>query len=397
MHYNNQQRFFPWTLVIYEILVYLSMDAYIPALTQLKTDFHTTSNLVQLTVSVWMLGAFAAQLIIGPLTDRYGRRPILLTGGVIYVLSSLGCGLSTNIHTMLVMRLMQGMTMPTMYIAGYAAINEMFNSQSAIKILARMKSVTIIAPAFGPLIGGFLLLYVDWPWIFYILAILSSVAIVVLYFLMPETLDAKSEKASVPMVFQQYLSVLKNKKFMVMCFINFMPMIGLIAWMMVASLLIIGRFHYTTVEFGLIQALIFAFYVVGARITSRLIDTIRNSILINSGLAIMTVSAIITIVISTMTADELWGMVFAIALLSMSIGMIAPILTRGALDSSDMPMGIRVTVFSVIRIGSGVVGSVAMAIFYNGHFLSMSILIAITAVLALALNFFLRRESILKT
>ena len=82
--------------------------------------------------------------------------------------------------------------MPTMYIAGYAVINEIFDSQAAIKILARMKSVTIIAPAFGPLIGSFMLLYVDWPWIFYILAILSAIAITILYFLMPETLAKDS-------------------------------------------------------------------------------------------------------------------------------------------------------------------------------------------------------------
>ena len=67
--------------MIYDTLAYLSLDAYLPALTQLQHELHTTSNLVQFTVSVWMLGAFVSQLFIGPMTDRFGRRPVLLIGG----------------------------------------------------------------------------------------------------------------------------------------------------------------------------------------------------------------------------------------------------------------------------------------------------------------------------
>lgn len=131
---TKNYRYFPWLLVLYEVLIYLSMDAYMPAFPMIADDFHASANIVQLTATAWMFGALSVQLLFGPLSDRYGRRPILLLSGVIYIVSTTFCMMATNIHFLLVARFFQGSAMPAMYIAGYAAINEYFDSNQAIKI-----------------------------------------------------------------------------------------------------------------------------------------------------------------------------------------------------------------------------------------------------------------------
>ncbi|HLB42056.1 MAG TPA: MFS transporter, partial [Gammaproteobacteria bacterium] len=138
MNRKTDDMTFPWWLVVYEIAVYLSMDAYMPALPKIAYAFGVDSHTAQLTAIVWMLGGLLVQLVFGPLSDRYGRRPILLFGGGLYVVSTIVCAFSSDIHTMLIARFFQGMAMPSMFIAGYAAINELFESEKAVKILARM-------------------------------------------------------------------------------------------------------------------------------------------------------------------------------------------------------------------------------------------------------------------
>ena len=127
---------FPLWLVAYEIAVYLSMDAYIPALPKIATDFGVSIYTAQMTSILWMTGGLIFQFIFGPLSDRYGRRPILLWGGVLYIAATVLCAISTQIETLLFARLIQGIAMPSMLIAGYAAINELFSSEKSVKILA---------------------------------------------------------------------------------------------------------------------------------------------------------------------------------------------------------------------------------------------------------------------
>src|SRR5689334_8124290 len=105
---KHNLKLFPYLLVLLEMMIYLSNDMYIPALPQIMHDLHISSNSAQLTLTSWFLGGMSLQLILGPTSDCYGRRLVLLWGSVIYVLSTVVCGLTSNIHTLLVARFIEG-------------------------------------------------------------------------------------------------------------------------------------------------------------------------------------------------------------------------------------------------------------------------------------------------
>lgn len=381
---------FPLFLVCYEICIYLSMDAYVPALTRIATELHASANAVQLTVTFWMLGGFFSQLFIGPISDHIGRRPVLLWGGVCYILSTLACGLVHNITLLIMFRLIQGMCMPSMYIAGYAAINELFESQQAIKILARLNSITILAPAFGPMLGGLFLLYYDWQWIFYILTILSCLAVIALFYTMPETVvNDNRTLPSLSTTLHHYISLFKNKNFIVYSLMAFVPIIGLIAWIIASSIVLIAHFHFSTFEFGLVQSLIFIGFIIGTKITSKLTDTHTNKLLIHTGITLTVIGSLISLISNFLIPHTVWGVVMGMFILCLGSGMIMPILSRLSLESSQQPMGVSVTVFSIIRIGSGVLGSLAMVLLFADNFTSMTILIFICALVTAGLNYFI--------
>lgn len=118
MHY-----LFPFFLVLYETCSYLSNDAYLPSLPVIAREFGTQAHVVQLSITSWYFGSGMLQLIIGPLADRFGRRPILLTGA-----------LSQSIHALIFFRLIEGATLASLFIAGYATIHELFRSLESIQI-----------------------------------------------------------------------------------------------------------------------------------------------------------------------------------------------------------------------------------------------------------------------
>jgi len=287
MKQNKNNTLFPWLLVLYEIAIYLSMDAYAPGLPKISRAFNASSNMTQLTMIMWMLGGFSLQAVFGPLSDRYGRRPILLLGGILYIISSIFCAISPNIIGLIISRFFQGITLPSMFITGYAVINEIYESEEAIKILARMNGITILAPAFGPILGGAFLLLFSWRWIFAILAIWSLIVVSLLYFKMPETVStqAKQKPFSLIEILKHYKGIIKNIKFMAFSLMTFLPIIGLITWMLAGPFIIVHTFHYNSLDYGIIQLIIFTCFIIGTKLVGRFANKDRNRLLINLGLS----------------------------------------------------------------------------------------------------------------
>src|SRR3990167_5344961 len=177
MHMKNQERsstklaiLFPVLLALYEICTYLSNDAYLPALPHIAHDLFTTNHLVQLTLTTWFMGSASMQLFLGPISDKIGRRPVLLFGGLVFITVTIGCAVSQNIYWLLILRFIQGATITSMIVAGYATIHELFDRDKAIHTLSMMASITVLAPSFGPLFGALILQFGSWRVIFAILA-----------------------------------------------------------------------------------------------------------------------------------------------------------------------------------------------------------------------------------
>ena len=357
-----------------------------PALPHIAQVFDVSVNVAQLTAVAWMIGALLPQLILGPVSDFYGRKPIIMWGGLFYVLTSMACAIAPNIYVVLAARLLQGMAMPTMFIAGYAAVNEWFDSQEAIKILARMNSVTILAPAFGPTIGGAFLLYFNWRWIFVILGIFALIPLILLYYKMPETRPTsvnKHEGMHLATILSDYKSVLFNKKFFMLSIVCFFPLIGLIAWMLGGPFVIVNRFKFTTLDFGLLQGVIFTGFIIGTKIVSKVATKENNNYFINIGILLSLFGAATASLLDWLYPDQLKFMIICMTLATFGSGMAMPILSRIVLDASSKPMGIKVTVFSIARVfWSGVLASVCVALFFNGTMLSIALLMLVFSLIA---------------
>lgn len=166
----------------------LSMDLYMPALPELAATLRTTDALAQFTMSVCMLGLGAGQLFAGPLSDRFGRRPPLLIGVVVFTVFSAACALAPSIEWLLVFRALQGIGGAAGMVVTLAIARDLFSGAELSKMLSWLALVGATAPIIAPVLGGQLTRVMDWRGIFLVLCGLGALLLAVAARWLPESL-----------------------------------------------------------------------------------------------------------------------------------------------------------------------------------------------------------------
>lgn len=383
---NRQAIAFSLLLALYEIATYLSNDAYLPALPHIARALGSTHHLVQLTLTSWFMGSASMQLFLGPLSDRVGRRPVLLFGGILFVTVTIGCAITQDVYTLLALRFIQGATIASMVIAGYATIHDLFDREQAIHTLAMMNSITVLAPSFGPLFGAVILYFTNWRWIFGILAIWAFIVIIGLFFKMPETRCVPQENIKFRNILTQYKNILTNKSFMLFMLTSRCLFAGMIAWIAAGPFLLIDRFHFQTISFGIAQAFIFGSFIIGTRFVKRLMNALSLKAIIKLGVSIALFGGAYALGTSIIWPNNIWNMIIAMMFLAGGSGLAFPILNRLAIESSEEPMSSRVAISSSLMGLSGMIGSAIISSIYNSTLFSLGIILFILSIAAVFLH-----------
>lgn len=189
-------------------------DFYLPALPALSEYFDTTASLVQLSLTFSMIGLAVGQLIIGPLSDKYGRKSPLMVSLVVFCISTLGCLYSPGIYAFLFFRLLQGFSGAGGVVISRSIALDLYGGKELTRFFSILSCVQGLAPVCAPVLGGILLEVMDWKGIFWVLLAIGMALIASLHFF-KESLDAEiRQKGSIFSTFRHYLPVLRNRQFM---------------------------------------------------------------------------------------------------------------------------------------------------------------------------------------
>jgi len=153
----------------------LAIDLYLPALPQMKTQFATTASLMQLSITACLIGLALGQLIAGPLSDQYGRRKPLIIGFILFGLVSLAMAFIHSVALLIILRFIQGLAGATGQVLARAVARDLFSGERLTHFYALLNTVNGVFPIIAPIIGGFMIRYVDWQAIFILLAIIGIV------------------------------------------------------------------------------------------------------------------------------------------------------------------------------------------------------------------------------
>ena len=383
---------FPILLALYEIATYLSNDAYLPALPHITRDLFTTNHLVQLTLTTWFMGSASMQLFLGPIADRIGRRPVLLLGGLVFIFVTIGCAITHNIYTLLALRFLQGATITSMIVAGYATIHELFDREKAIHTLSMMASITVLAPSFGPLFGALILQFSDWRMIFIILAVWACIILLGLFFKMPETNPHANEKIQFKTIVLQYKNIFCNKSFLIFLLISRFLFAAMIAWIAAGPFLLIDRFHFSTIWFGIAQIFIFGSYIVLTRLVKYLMTKLSLKNITTIGIVMVIIGACYALATSLIFSDTPWNMIIAMMLIAGGSGLVFPVVERLGIESSQEPMGSKVAISSLLIGLAGMLGSALISEFYNDTLISLSIILMVLCLVSLILRIIIHNQ-----
>jgi DHA1 family bicyclomycin/chloramphenicol resistance-like MFS transporter len=310
----------------------LSMDMYLASLPAIGHALDAPSAQVQLTISLYLIGFACAQVFHGPLSDRHGRRPVLLATLGIYLVATLACALSFSIETLIAARFAQAVGGSGATVLARAVVRDMFEGTRIGRELSRMAAIMALAPLLAPMIGGVLQTAFGWRSNFVALICFGTAAWAMVWLLLPETVRHRApEPVSIVSILRSYRRFLGEPIFVIHMGIAACCLCGLFAWISSAAFVLQDIYGYSALAFGISFALASGGYLVGTTCAARLVARWGSGRLMGMGCAAMASGALILVLVLAVVPHRSEGLVAAVCIYLFGMGMSLPQSQAGAL------------------------------------------------------------------
>lgn len=343
---------FPLALVLFEFAVYLGNDLIQPAMLSITRDFGVSSSWAPSSMSFYLLGGGCIAWLMGPLSDRIGRKKVLLAGALFFAITCLLILFTHNIQSFLGLRFLQGMGLTVISAVGYAAIQENFEERSAIKVMAIMGNMTLFAPLLGPIIGAFMIEHISWHWGFIGIAILALFGWFGLKIAMPADQPEKLSTQPIQGIWSDFKKVYTNKRFLIMTSALPLACLPIMLWIALSPVILVENLGFTSTEYGLAQIPVLGALILGSVILVKIIDKYPLGQTILFGLPTMLIGALI-IVFGLFIPDYFaWTLIIGMTIMSFGEGICFSVLYRLAMMSSNVSKGTVASAMSMMMMFS---------------------------------------------
>lgn len=228
-----------------------AMDLYLPAIPTMEKHLNTAPTTLHLTMSLFLVAFGASQIIIGPLTDRFGRKIIGIGGALLFSLSSFWCSWSTSIEELITARIFEAIGASATQVVGFTIVKETFSVKTVTSALSTLRACIGIAPVIAPVLGALILTIWDWRACFTFLGFFGLVVLAILICFIPETLAKEKQR---PLAFKQlthsFSKMLTNRHFLLNVVGNIAAQAILFGFFSVSPYLIIRELGYTESEYS---------------------------------------------------------------------------------------------------------------------------------------------------
>ena len=340
----------------------LSTDIYLPAMPQMAKDLQGN---VELTITGFLIGFMIAQLIWGPISDHLGRRIPLFIGMILFVIGSVGCALSDNLAQIVFWRVFQAFGACTGPMLARAMIRDLFSRTEGARMLSTLVIIMAIAPIFGPVLGGQIILFSTWHSIFWLLALIGCLMFISLFWL-PETLaPEKRMKATFQTVSTNYLRLLTNVSFMKYTLCVTFYYVAAYAFITGSPAIYISYFGVEPQYYGWL----FALNIVGVMslsfVNRSLVRRFSLQRLLKTSSLVSAIAMISMAVVVRMDVEGIIVMLVMIFIFFSMNGVIAASSTAAALDEVPEIAGSASALIGALQYGSGIISSLLLAYFGN--------------------------------
>lgn len=373
---QNSRIFLLFYIAAISALGPLLTDFYLPALPSMINVFSATTTQIQLTITCFLIGLALGQLIMGPLSDKFGRKPILIVSLAMFIVATIGCLCVDTIQAFICFRLIQGIAGSGGVVVSRSIVADLFRGEELTKFFALLGAIHGLAPIIAPILGGVMLQVSDWRGIFIILLFVGIMLFIVNLFF-KESLLAQSRKKGPLLQNLAYFHILKNRSFMYCVFTQSFAMGVLFSF--ISSSSFIFQKHFALSE--LTYSLLFAGVAIGTMIGSLSSPLFRSKkIALSVGVLWLALMGVVIVVLLNFKVHFLLLEAGFFSMM-MALGFIMPTSTAFAMELERKNAG---SASAVLGFGVFFVGSIVSPLTGLGSdiFVSTSLVMAFCIICA---------------
>jgi len=373
------------SLALFVALGPLSTDMYLPALPSMAEELSANSGSIQLTLSLFLAGFALAQIIYGPISDRFGRKPVLIAGLVVFTLSSLACALSDNIYLLIIFRFLQALGGSAGPVIGRAMVRDIHGAEDSGRLLSQIATAMALAPAIAPIAGGFMSLYWGWSSIFLFLTLLGIFGTALLYFKIAESAPQEfRHPKSIQQILRDFQILLRDKNYLGFTLTCTLAYAGLFSFLSGSSFIIIEYYGIAQQWFGLLFVLVVIGFICGALIGGRLSRSHGFLKLVKWGSIVCMLSGLVMLCLAINNPVNVAATIGPMILFMLGVGIVMPQSMAGALSEYPYMAGSASGLLGFIQMTCAGLAGIVVGHGYDGTPLAMSLMIALMGCLTLA-------------
>jgi DHA1 family bicyclomycin/chloramphenicol resistance-like MFS transporter len=339
----------------------LTMSIYTPVMPAVGADLRTGADSVQLTLTTYMLGFAVGQLFYGPLSDRYGRRPVLLGGLLFFAVATIGCAFAPSIDSLILLRVVQGLGAASGSVLGRALTRDAYEFKEMPLVMSWISIGVNVAPAISPSIGGFLGEWAGWRATFWFVGGFVTLLLLVVAVGLPETNRHRSDRVNLGSLLSGSGEMLRDRRFL-----GYTLTLGFafaINFGMLAGTPFILQDHlgFSPREFGLLVLLSVGGFTAGGFANNRLIGRVSPLVILQAAGWCHVAALALMGALSLSGVFVWWSIVVPHMVLSFGSGLIVPNSMSGAVGLYPRLAGTASSLVGLAQMGMGAMGTIVVA------------------------------------
>ncbi|MCI2807181.1 Bcr/CflA family multidrug efflux MFS transporter [Eoetvoesia caeni] len=361
----------------------LAIDMYLPSFPAIVEGLNTTQGQVERTLASYLFGMALAQMIYGPLADRYGRKPPLLGGLIIFTIASVGCTLTGDIEHLTLWRIAQAFGGAAGMVIPKAVIRDNFSTRDAAKAMSLLMLIMGVTPILGPILGGQILLFVGWRGIFGLMAIGGALLLLASLLTMRETLAPQNRAPlRVSSIAGNYWQLLRDRQFICFSLSGACGSAGLFTYISGTPRVVMGVYGVAPTYFGFIFGLGAAALILAAQVNARLLDRHTTEKLLKLALISVVVSSAAALALTLLGLLTLPLLMVCLMGFMASQGFVNPNAAALALSRQGMRLGVASALMGTLQMLFGALAGLAISQWQSDTALPLTGILAISTVLS---------------
>ena len=331
-HNSNNKHHLTLIAAMLSMIGPFSIDAYLPSFPAIEASFDISRALLSQSMSVYLIAFAVSTLLWGPISDRVGRRLVILSSLLIYMAASIGCAYANDINNFLYFRTLQGFAASGGFIASRAMIRDAHNTENAHRAMSQVIMLFAVAPAIAPVLGALLQDHFGWRSVFWFLTFFGTLLFIMTSFI-KETLEKEHQQSLHPKsVIKIYTKIITHRQFIGLVLSISCSFSGLFLYIAGAPTVIYTFMELSSSDFGLLFIPIVSSLMIGAFTSGRLAHRWTKTRVIVTGFSIMTAGVMLNILQVTLIESSIFNIVGPLVVYVFGMSLINPAITVMCLD-----------------------------------------------------------------